>query len=331
MLAVGASTRDDARSSFSNYGSRLDLLAPGEGIYSTLYAAGATHSYGYYGSTGNGTSFAAPLVSGVAALVRGLRPDLGQDAVYELIRRTADDVGAPGFDPQTGWGRLNAYRAVAEAIPGLRLSLAADPPSVAVGGTSRVRVQITSPAGAAAGLGARVALTGSLGSITPTLVDGGWHGPGDGPVCGGEHAGHGGNHRDVRRAERHAAADDHLGHAGRAGAVGFAGATIPSGGAQAVITATVRDEGGSAVLDGTEVAFTTTMGRRGSGHGHHPGGAGRHPPHVRRAGRHCHRGGIDRQPHRDDPGHHPGRGGTLSHCAGRRSVRIRAWAVRPGS
>ncbi len=47
VLAVGASTRQDTRAYFSNYGARLDLVAPGEGIFSTLRAPGL-HSYGYY-------------------------------------------------------------------------------------------------------------------------------------------------------------------------------------------------------------------------------------------------------------------------------------------
>ncbi len=53
VLAVGASTRADTRAYFSNYGARLDLVAPGEGIFSTLWAPGQ-HSYGYYGSSGSG-------------------------------------------------------------------------------------------------------------------------------------------------------------------------------------------------------------------------------------------------------------------------------------
>ncbi len=169
VLAVGASTRADERAYFSNYGSRLDLVAPGEGIFTPLLVPG-THSYGYFASTGSGTSFAAPHVAGTAALVRSMRPDLSQDAVYELIRHTADDVGELGWDTKTGWGRLNAARAVSEAIIGLNLALTAEPPVLTLGGQSTVQVRITAPSGEPAGLGARVALTTSMGVITPTLV-----------------------------------------------------------------------------------------------------------------------------------------------------------------
>ena len=169
VLAVGASTRQDTRAYFSNYGARLDLVAPGEGIYSTLAAPGL-RSYGYSQNTGSGTSFAAPHVAGTAALVRGLRPDLSQEAIYELIRHSADDVGEPGFDTFTGWGRLNAYRAVSDAIAGLRLDLVADPPTVRPGEQTAVRLRITAPSGVAAGRGARTAFTASLGAFAPITV-----------------------------------------------------------------------------------------------------------------------------------------------------------------
>lgn len=163
VLAVGASRRDDSRASFSNYGTRLDLVAPGVEIFSTLWRPG-DEAFGYYGglaSTSAGTSFAAPHVAGTAALVRSLRPDLSQADVYELVRRTADDVGDPGWDIYTGWGRLNAQRAVSEAIIGLRLGLVAEPASVIVGQQARLQLSITAPAGDPAGWGARVALSSS--------------------------------------------------------------------------------------------------------------------------------------------------------------------------
>ena len=169
VLAVGASTRRDTRADFSNYGARLDLIAPGERILSTLTAPGL-HSCGYYHNTGSGTSFAAPHVAGTAALVRGLRPDLSQEAIYELIRHSADDVGEPGFDTFTGWGRLNAYRTVSDAITGLHLDLVADSPTVRPGERNAVRLRITAPSGIAAGRGARTAFRASLGAFAPITV-----------------------------------------------------------------------------------------------------------------------------------------------------------------
>ncbi len=143
VLAVGASTPSDTWWIFSNYGNRLDLVAPGMEIVSTLKGPG-NQSYGMLGS-GSGTSYATPHVAGVAALVAGLRPDLGPDSVRALITGTVDDIGDPGFDPQTGWGRLNAYGAVVSATTGLSLTLTADPPSAAVNGATELHVQIVVP------------------------------------------------------------------------------------------------------------------------------------------------------------------------------------------
>jgi subtilisin family serine protease len=114
-LAVGASTETDERATFSNAGSRLDLVAPGQGIFSTMWPGDS--AYGYYGrlATGNGTSFAAPHVAGAAALIRSLRRDLREAEVRNLLLRNADDLYDPGLDWLTGWGRLNAARAVEAA------------------------------------------------------------------------------------------------------------------------------------------------------------------------------------------------------------------------
>jgi subtilisin family serine protease len=115
VIAVGASTDTDERASFSNAGPRLDLFAPGQGIFSTMWPSDS--AYGYYGKygTGNGTSFAAPHVAGAAALIRGLRKDLSQEQVRGLLLDNADDLGGPSVDPFTDWRRLNAAQAVQAA------------------------------------------------------------------------------------------------------------------------------------------------------------------------------------------------------------------------
>ncbi len=272
VLAVGASRRDDTRAGFSNYGPRLDLVAPGVEVFSTLWRPG-THSYGYYGgsqSSSQGTSFAAPHVAGAAALVRALRPDLSQAVVYELIRRTADDVAEPGFDVFTGWGRLNARRAVAEAAIGLQLNLSSEPPTMPVGGLGTVHLAITSPEGVSAGLGARVRLESSPGILLRAAADeAGFVFP---DVVTADSSG---------RAQALFVADALPGTAYVTATLGSVVSSLPititSGqpatltlrahpsavavaGGQAIVTATVRDEGGSLVLDGTPVTFTATLG-----------------------------------------------------------------------
>ena len=125
-LAVGATGPDDAPADFSSRGpviwqdadglgpaagtllTKPDLAAPGVDIVSSLGSGYAPSS---------GTSMAAPHVAGVAALVAEAGPELGAEAVAQILRETATDVGAPGPDPGAGAGRLDALRAL-EAVLG---------------------------------------------------------------------------------------------------------------------------------------------------------------------------------------------------------------------
>lgn len=260
VLAVGASKRDDSRAGFSNYGARLDLVAPGVEIFSTL--RNGNNSYGYYGgsaSNSSGTSFASPHVAGVAALVRGLRPDLSQSAIYELVRHSADDAGEPGFDNDTGWGRLNAARAVSEAVMGLDLGLVSEPATVAVGGQTALRLAITAPEGVAAGLGARVAFSATGGVISPTVVMA--DSAGQALTWFVADAITGTVHISATLAGITATLPITITSGQPAGlTLTAAPGVIASGGGQAIVTAAVQDEGGSAVTNGAPVTFTTTLG-----------------------------------------------------------------------
>jgi subtilisin family serine protease len=106
VIAVGSVSREGERSKFSTYGPHLDLCAPGEGIFT----AGRR---GYQFSTG--TSFAAPFVSGVAALLIARAKRLGQritpDRVRTLLIESASPLGR-GFNEETGHGLLNAVEAI---------------------------------------------------------------------------------------------------------------------------------------------------------------------------------------------------------------------------
>lgn len=104
VLAVGASGTTDQVTGFSTTGSHIDLVAPGVGLWTTTLDGG-------YG-TPNGTSFASPFVSGVAALVWTIRPDVSSNDVACMLRASADDGGMPGKDSDYGWGRLNARAAL---------------------------------------------------------------------------------------------------------------------------------------------------------------------------------------------------------------------------
>jgi type VII secretion-associated serine protease mycosin len=104
VLAVGATGNSDVITGFSNTGDYVDISAPGVGLWSTLPGGG-------YGPP-NGTSFSSPYVAGAASLVLTLRPELGFYDVSCVLMASSDDKGAPGKDPEYGWGRLNVLRAV---------------------------------------------------------------------------------------------------------------------------------------------------------------------------------------------------------------------------
>ncbi len=109
-IAVGATGENDARATFSSYGENLDLCAPGVSIYTT-------NTYGAYRRNG-GTSFSAPFVSGAAAILLSRAPHLSPTEVRSILCRGVVDIGPPGWDEQTGHGRLD--------LPTL-LSVAQDP------------------------------------------------------------------------------------------------------------------------------------------------------------------------------------------------------------
>ena len=117
VLSVGATEKDSRRkASFSSYGKRVNVFAPGADIITTA----PDNTY----SVASGTSFAAPLVSGVAALVKTRFPSLSPDALREQIRLASEniDVENPAHAGQLGRGYVNAAAAVqAPAHPGVRV------------------------------------------------------------------------------------------------------------------------------------------------------------------------------------------------------------------
>jgi subtilisin family serine protease len=121
-LSVGATNESDERcgpgdwgpGGGSNWGDSLDVMAPGNNIVSTsrLWSDFGVTESPY--DTESGTSFACPFVAGVASLIWSKYPNLTPAQVVYQIEHTADNVGAPGWDIYTGWGRVNAYRALTE-------------------------------------------------------------------------------------------------------------------------------------------------------------------------------------------------------------------------
>jgi subtilisin family serine protease len=108
-IAVAATDANDMRAGFSTYGDFVDVAAPGVSILSTLMNGG-------YGGM-SGTSMASPHVAGLAGLLFSLNPQLTNGQVRELIEKNVDDLGATGWDPYYGSGRINARKALAAVTP----------------------------------------------------------------------------------------------------------------------------------------------------------------------------------------------------------------------
>ena len=106
-IFVGAITAENKIASFSDRGPFVDIVAPGTGIRSTTFD-------GDYGIA-NGTSFAAPIVSGIAALAWAINPELRPITIKESIIDTVMDLGSKGKDTTFGHGAVDAAAAVAAA------------------------------------------------------------------------------------------------------------------------------------------------------------------------------------------------------------------------
>lgn len=122
-------TSADGENWGSNFGSDVDVAAPGVHNYTTDnrgaagYNAGGGSLNGDYVSNFNGTSSSTPIVAGIAALVLSANPNLREAQVRRILKQNADKVGSVlyvnGRNDQMGHGRVNASRAVQAALAGL--------------------------------------------------------------------------------------------------------------------------------------------------------------------------------------------------------------------
>ena len=106
VLAVSATTPNDLLAGFSNRGASVAFCAPGGGVTSLTKGGRA--------STQSGTSFAAPHVSGILALILSVAPGLSPEEAIRVLAQTASDLGPRGPDDQYGAGLVNALAALLE-------------------------------------------------------------------------------------------------------------------------------------------------------------------------------------------------------------------------
>jgi PKD repeat protein len=117
VLSVASSDESDRRSSFSNYGKSVDIIAPGSDIYTTNY----DDAY----RTDSGTSLSAPIVAGAAALVWAHNPTFSGLQVGEQLRISADETfyaNNSAYVNKLGKGRLDILRALTLKSPSVRAS-----------------------------------------------------------------------------------------------------------------------------------------------------------------------------------------------------------------
>ncbi len=124
VISVGAIDTSGQRAYFSNYGSSLDVVAPGVFILSTIPY---TNRYAFL----MGTSMATPHVSGLAGLILSKNPNLSPSEVRSIISGTAIDMGEIGKDWFYGYGLINVYRALI-ATPSPTLSTTSENKSLSV-------------------------------------------------------------------------------------------------------------------------------------------------------------------------------------------------------
>jgi subtilisin family serine protease len=134
VIGIGASTELNDVGSYSNYGTNLDLIAPGGDTWESTGIL-SIDDMGEHGSNNNlelvnnnyafidGTSFSAPVAAGVVALMYAANPQITPAQVRDILISTATKVGIDndasyndnGFDEKRAYGKINAGRAVTEA------------------------------------------------------------------------------------------------------------------------------------------------------------------------------------------------------------------------
>lgn len=134
-ITVGATTSTDARASYSNFGTCLDLFAPGSGVQS------AWHTSSTATSTISGTSMASPHVAGVAAVLLTLAPTLTPADIASAITTSATTgvVGSPG----TGSPNRLLFSSPTGEPPAAAPTAPAAPTNVAASATGRTSAAVT--------------------------------------------------------------------------------------------------------------------------------------------------------------------------------------------
>lgn len=121
-ISVGAVDSQKRLASFSSYGSNIDLVAPGQQIYSTYDSTGENVYYEQ-----SGTSMAAPFVTAATALLLSVEPQMNFHDVRTRLLTTCEDLGDQGVDNKFGHGLLDCYSMLtAEIVPRVEIDYPLD-------------------------------------------------------------------------------------------------------------------------------------------------------------------------------------------------------------
>lgn len=114
-IVVGAVDDSQDRAGFSNYGSTVDVMAPGVNVYScVIYKTGNDPQTNWYAEL-SGTSIAAPHVSGAAAMLLLAYPAATPMEIERILQLSAKDLGAAGKDDLYGYGMVDLNTAVQQS------------------------------------------------------------------------------------------------------------------------------------------------------------------------------------------------------------------------
>lgn len=122
VISVGSINNKKELSYYSNYGPSVDIVAPGEDIYSTLYNFEKKSTF----FKASGTSMASPVVAGVASLLVSKYPNLTPAQVEYVLEKTADDLGDKGFDTKFANGLVNVVKALSYDVKNIPNYVKAD-------------------------------------------------------------------------------------------------------------------------------------------------------------------------------------------------------------
>jgi hypothetical protein len=117
VLSVAAVNSAGQPGFFSTRNAAIDIAGPGVDVPVDVPLALDTDGVPDATTNDSGTSFASPIVAGAAAWVWSSRPDLSNGQVADVLRDSASDLGAPGYDTQTGFGLVNIPNALTAPTP----------------------------------------------------------------------------------------------------------------------------------------------------------------------------------------------------------------------